>query len=236
LALESAPNRTELTVTEGRVRFTRNKDGKSVEIEQGKRVVEGLRNDLVVSDVAATVDTWSVDFETGLPDGWKLGRAVHDDLPVGSQEAVASTADPQESELSYGIVTTHNWARGLFAVQETSCLNITYKLDRPGWVQIFFGTRNADLALATGANVYLLEPWDAAESERWWDVAAGKWHTVSIPLSKFFKVTNRDAQATPGEICFGFTFSSQEHDRGLVIDKIWVTPDGPTTVEIEEMR
>lgn len=236
LALESQPTRTELTVTEGRVQFTRSKDGKSVEIPQGKRVVDGPQDDLVVSNIPRIPVTWKVDFETGLPKRWRLGQAVHDDLPDGAKGAVISILDPQHSDPSYAIVTNHDWADGLFTVQENSCLRMTYKFERPGWIQVFMGTRKPDLVSATGADVYLLEPWEASEDERWWDVPAGKWHTVSMPLAEFFKITDRSLQPVPGDVCFGFTFHSQEHDRGFVIDDIQISSDGPQSVEFKAIR
>jgi len=144
--------------------------------------------------------------------------------------------DPRSGDPSQGIVTNHDWTRGLFQVHKDSCLTLTYKLERPGWVQVFLGTRQADLASASGANVYLLEPWEAAAGERWWDIPAGTWYTARIPLAGFFKVSDRNSGITPGDVGFGLTFSSQEHDRGLVIDRISIEPTGPQSVEIEALK
>ena len=80
--------------------------------------------------------------------------------------------------------------------------------------------------------------WEVAEDERWWAVAAGKWHTASIPLSMFsaagFK--DQDKKLAQGEIPFVLFFDSQQHDRGLVIDRISVSRSGPGVIEFKAVK
>jgi hypothetical protein len=72
LLIEAGQRRTDLNVTEGRVRLVRVKDGETIEVGGGKRAVVTDQKQLLVEDIPRLSDAWEVDFEEGLPAAGRL--------------------------------------------------------------------------------------------------------------------------------------------------------------------
>jgi hypothetical protein len=67
----------------------------------------------------------------------------------------------------------------------------------------------------------------------YWPPKAGEWRTVTIPLTQFQRKRDgmfRDEPPVVGEVAYSVSISATEPDRGLVIDRIWVTRGGPGEV------
>jgi ferric-dicitrate binding protein FerR (iron transport regulator) len=226
--VEARADQTDLSVIEGRVRVTRVSDGKAVEVDRGKRLLAAERAELVVQNITQPPDTWELDFEDGLPGGTR-GRWVADDLPRGSRGAVATrTVDPGDGTTLYEIATPENWYRGLFAVHADSRLHFTYRMDRPGWINVFVIARGPDPNGPHTGNYLFNQPV--------YPRPGGKWRTISIPLAKFQRAgTGTGPPPSADEIPYLVLFSASE-DRGLVIDRLWVTRGGSGEVQVHEVE
>jgi hypothetical protein len=116
---------------------------------------------------------------------------------------------------------------GLFAVHDDSHFHVTFKMDRPSWINIFLIAHYRD---GTHSSNYLFN--DA----RFWPQRPGQWRTLTIPLSQF-KRLEADRRIpwrddTPSIVLF----SAPGADRGLVIDRMWVTRGGPGVVQSSEVE
>lgn len=214
--IETLENRTDLSVTEGRVRLVRLRDQQSVEVPDGKYATVTERNQLLVKDIPSLPATWEQDFEAGLPEGWDRGEWVTEGLPPGSRGAVKATWGEGNSGANYSIRSNAPWLQGLFAVQKNSHIHFTFKTERREWINIFIVTRTAGSDTARYSGNYLLEDFPKEGS--------GEWETVSIPLTKFKRI-HSGAESLVDLVPFKLMFVFDGPDRGLVIDRVWVTPD-----------
>jgi ferric-dicitrate binding protein FerR (iron transport regulator) len=223
--IEALENRTDLSVTEGRVRLVRIRDQESVEVPDGKYATVTERNTLLVKDIPGLPSTWEETFEAGLPEGWARGKWVTDELPAGSKGAVKAAWGEVDSEgANYSVGSSEQWLQGLFAVQKNSHIHFTFKTEKQGWINIFIVTRTSGSDDARFSGNYLLRDFPKTGS--------GQWETVSIPLDKFKRI-HRGMESLREVVPFKLLFVFDAPDRGLVIDRVWVTPDGPGRVVSE---
>src|SRR5690606_30731910 len=109
-------------------------------------------------------------------------------------------------------------------VHKDSHLHVTLTMREPGWINILALTKTDTMPPSFSSN-YIFD------EAGWWPMKPGEWRTVTIPLSKFRPLP-------PGRgffenaIPFQLLFSSPAADRGLLIDRVWVTRGGPGTVEV----
>jgi len=227
-ALAASMDRTELNVSQGRVRLTRVSDGQTVEVAQGQGVVTNGEATMTVHEAAGAGETWSQDFEAGLPKGW-VGAFVTEGLAGGSKGAVQAVRETSGDHIIYITASRHHWVDGLFTIHDDSHLHITFKMQRPDWLNVFFSTRGADATNPTWAlHIFNEVPY--------WPPKPGEWRTVTIPLSKFRRKRDgvfRNEPPVLGEAAYSVSVSAVEPDRGLVIDRIWVTRGGPGAVKAE---
>ncbi len=217
--VEALDHRTDLSVTEGRVRLVRIRDQQSVEVPDGKYATVTEQNTLLVKDIPGLPATWEETFETGLPTGWTQGEWVSQGLPPRSRGAVKAAFEPLDGGgANYIIGSNEAWLRGLFSVQKSSHLHFTFKTEKRGWINVFLVTRTAASDDARFSGNYLVEDFPKTGS--------GQWETVTIPLDAFKRI-HRGSLALTEVVPFKLMFVSDGPDRGLVIDRVWVTADGP---------
>jgi len=228
-ALSVIGNSTRLSVADGKVLFKRLSDGRSVTVPGGYQAIASTRSELAARPILPVPDTWSEDFEGGLPDEWQAGQWVTDALPQDSRGAVrAERRRSENSRLDYLYTVTSNkaWTHGLFRIEQNSYLNFTYRLEKPGWFHVFISVRPDDLSQPRFDNY---ECKDAG----WGRIPAGVWRTASVPLAEFGKVPKAEFKDTPdfhprvGDVAYVVIFSSYKRDRGLDIDRMWVTRGKP---------
>jgi ferric-dicitrate binding protein FerR (iron transport regulator) len=225
------PDRTEVSVTRGSVRVVRTSDGEAVEVPEGKRVLAGARLTLAVEDIPRRTDTWDLDFERGLPDGMHRARFVTEGLPRGSKGGAAAVPSTSRgAEGFFEIASPEAWQTGLFAFHPDSHLHVTYTMDRPDWVNVFVCARGPDPAGPHVGNYLFNEP------EFHTGARPGRWRTAVIPLATLRRAgTTGDARPGADEVPYLVLFSS-DGDRGLVIDRVWVTRGGPGVVRYEDVE
>lgn len=225
-AVAATTDRTELNVAEGRVRLTRVSDGQTVEVAQGQGVVTNGEVRLTVRDSDAARDTWGADFEAGVPKGW-TGAHVRAGLPADSRGAIRAIA-PHENEPNVFVISTREqWVSGLFEIHADSHLHITMKMEHPDWLNVFFSSRDSDATLPK----WTLHNFNEVP---FWPPKPGRWQTVTIPLSKFRSKRDgvfHDVPPAAGDVAYELAITSTGPERGLVVDRIWVTRGGPGKVE-----
>lgn len=226
-SLTATSRTTEVRVEEGRVRLTRLRDGKSVEVPAGQRVISDAQSGLAPEDILSAPGEWSEDFEQGLPEGW-TGRHVADHLPQGSKGGAQAVRRPGEDRVYFQIVSPAKWANGLFLAHEDSHLHFTFRMQKPGLINVFLLTR-------TGADPPEFSSNYLFDAGGWWSPTPGEWQTVTIPLAKFRRLSS-GAVPIQQVIPFQLLFSSPETDRGLVIDRAWVTRGGPNVVKTRRVK
>ena len=225
LAVSADNEVSELGVRLGRVLLKRLTDGETVDIFSGQYAVVSQRAALEARPWPKTPETWSEDFDNGLPDGWRYGQWLRGG-PAGNSRGVVLAArrfalNGSESEL-HRITLPKRWMEGLWRLEEDSVLHFTYKMRRPGWFHIMMGVRSDDLNASHIGNYEL-------QSSSWKKGEPDQWQTVSVPFSAFRKnvrgVPYADlpsASPQAGDVVYLLWFNTGDVDRGLMIDRIWV--------------
>ncbi|QDT45222.1 fec operon regulator FecR [Gimesia alba] len=227
-SMEATSDMTDVAVIEGCVKLTRIRDGQAVDLKSGMRSeVKQEPAELTVKELVSNSLKYDIDFENGLPADWGTGEAIREGVPP--RGAVRAEAVKEPDGVVYGISTAKAWREGLFSVQDNTHLNFTYKLDKPDWFQVFISAR-ALLPDKPPVATYRFK-----DERLWWPFQPGKWRTAKIPLSAFGRVS--DWSETPlgvGELPFELLFTSKDNNLSLVIDRIWITNDGPGEFTVEE--
>jgi ferric-dicitrate binding protein FerR (iron transport regulator) len=216
LELLALDRKTEIAVSEGRVRVIRTSDQRSAQVTAAQFLsVEDL-GDLAVLDWPRAPDDWIEDFERGLPSGW-TGRMVQSNLPAGSRGAVQAipVTFPQGrgTEVSSPVVEA-----GLFAWHSDSVLHLTFKVEPPAWFHVFMSARGYDRSQPS--LTYCCVKPDL------WQSKPGEWRTVSIPLSEFHLAKFDETEATLAWICTHIAFSGSQDLAGVVLDRVAVDRSG----------
>jgi hypothetical protein len=148
------------------------------------------------------------------------------DLPSGARAAVQAVAVASKQGTPFEIATAEQWTYGLFSVHDDSHLHVTFKMQNPDWFNILILTKTADADPPLFAGNYIFD------EPGWWPQEPGAWRTVTIPLKRFRPLPPSRA-SFQNAIPIQVLFSSPEADRGLVIDRIWVTRGGTGKVVVE---
>lgn len=223
-ALVASTYQTSLRVSEGSVRLTRLKDGRTVDVPAGRAVVSNAASDLKLEAIPKTPETWDVDFESGLPEGWEGGRFVNAELPRGSRGGVKAVRDVSQADATFAIVSPSAWSQGLFSVHDDTHLHLALSMQEPGWFNILILTRTSKGDPPGFAGNFIFD-------EPVWTGRPGQWGTLTIPLSQFRSLQpGRDDfdDAVP----FQLVLSSPDRDRGLIVDRIRITRGGPGKVRV----
>jgi len=231
-AVSADDEASELGVRHGRVLLKRLTDGETVDVFTGQYAVVSQRAALEAKPWPKTPETWSEDFENGLPDGWRYGQWLRDGPAEDSRGVVLAARrfalDGSESEL-HRITLPKRWMEGLWQLEEDTHLHFTYKMSRPGWFHIMMGVRSDDLNPSYIGNYEL-------QSSFWQKADPDEWQTVSVPFSAFRKnVRGVPYDELPpgspraGDVAHLLWFNTGDVDRGLMIDRIWVDRSSQTT-------
>ena len=120
------------------------------------------------------------------------GRFVTEGLPRGSKGGVAAVRATRTGEEDFfEIASPEVWQHGLFAFHPDSHLHVTYKMDRPNWVNVFVIARGA------GPNGRARRQLPVQRRRVLRAARPGQWRTVSIPLAKLRRA-GIDSDAAPG--------------------------------------
>lgn len=232
LSLFASQIATELAVLEGHVQLRRFSDNQRIAVRQGECVVASDTSEFVPGRIVPTPNVWAEDFEGEWHDRWRAGQRIRSGLPAGSSGGVLA-ASREEGGPCF-ISTPNEWSRGLFRIEDDTYLNLTYKLEWPGWFYIMVETRSEDYS-GKYAGHYMFQ------TPGIWKIAQDEWRTVSIPLEDFHEPLRGRPEGTPlpspkqGDVAFSLFLRTQLPDPGLVVDRIWVTRGAPESLEVLRM-
>ena len=229
LAVCAEEDSTQLNVVTGAVKLRRQADGEEVMVKRGQYAVASRKTLIEARNAAPAPDECTIDFSQGLPEGWVRGVLIDNPSTPGGK-AVAAEFSPHDR---YFLLQSNNaWSDGLFRVHDDTYLNFRIKMDRPEWYQLFVCLR--DDRYRTPGDFPNREYQEAIDAKA---IAPGEWRTVSVPLSQLRRPVSEftPLQDIPpyhslpidpppaGSTVFGLLFSTQLEDRGLAVDRIWVT-------------
>ncbi|WP_417379116.1 FecR domain-containing protein [Gimesia sp.] len=223
LELLSASGHSEISVLEGKVQVTRNSDRSKRSVSTGQFLPVMDSKPLSVVDWPRPPDEWSVDFEGGLPVGWE-GKMVSHSLPRNSAGAIRSVSILQNQQVVQNIRTPLS-PSGLFFWHEDSLLNLTFKIEPPGWFHIYLHARTYKDPQPVLTYCYV--------DLSLWQNQPGQWRTVSIPLSEFRLQTYTQDKPSLGRVPLQISFSGETENDGFMIDRIWVTRGDNTSLKIQ---
>jgi len=182
---------------------------------------------------AATVaESWAADFEDGNARGWE-GTLVTTGLPAGSKYGLAAARQIKPYGTVWDIESPANWDDGFVSLTTRSTLHVTYRLNGTALRDVFLHT----IPSAAGQpSMYRL-------TGSQFPGPAGQWQTASIPFALF---SRKEPNSATGELKFtggppedGETIAvlsfSAPHAVDLVIDRIWITPDGTGSETIQPL-
>ncbi len=142
LELLTSGERSAVAVMEGSVQVTRTSDNATTTLSSGKFVSILQSGEFSVVSWPQPPSKWSLDFEHGLPSGWR-GRKVAVGLPENSQGGIAPVPVLEDGEV---LLHLHSPIApdGLFSWHDDSVLHVTFKVQPPGWFHISLVTRTYD--------------------------------------------------------------------------------------------
>jgi hypothetical protein len=156
-----------------------------------------------------------VTFGKQLPVDWGAGELVFDNLPSGSEAAVRAVPRPTpKGKLFHKVQTQKDWTNGLFTIHDDSQLHVRFRVEKPGFFHILVVARTPD---PTERTCVVLEGPDLFK-----DRQAGQWYTAHVPFSEFRPTEPGKSDRKP-LVAFIVAFDSQLVDRGLTVERYWVT-------------
>jgi hypothetical protein len=186
-----------------------------------------------ISPIAA-VGAWQEDFEGGALGDWS-GELVSANLPPPGRFAIRATVTADPDGPIYRLASPENWRAGLVALTESSTLHITYRFaSETSWINVFIHTMTPD-----GASPSMFQL-----KAQQFPGAHNQWQTATIPFRLFQRKIPDPITGAPvfigggpvaGEHLAALVISAP-HPIDLIIDRIWVTPTGPTQELIEPLR
>lgn len=164
-------------------------------------------------------ETYLARFGPELPAGWG-GNLVFDRLPEDSEGALKAIARTNPKGGVNHIVQSPNaWKPGLFAIHNDSWLHVRFRAEKPGFFHVLVVAREPEIARKSC--VVLEGP------HFWQNREPGQWHTVHLPFANF-RPTEPNRPSERPLVAFIVVFDSQKVDRGVTIERFWVTR-GPET-------
>jgi hypothetical protein len=232
LVLATSDRQTDVTVRRGKA-LVKSSGGKSVDVSNGECGIAN-RQSVEVRRGSATPDSWTEDFESGLPDGWQA-NFIETELPAGSRGAVQTTQTHNEDgESCHQLWSYSDWEHGLAVVHADTCLNFVYRFKTADTVQVLTLLRSP-IPDSPVYEVQILQPSDVPKAERWWKIPSGEWYTVSIPLAR---LTNPVSLEHPPEsfVATAFNFRAQNHACRLAIDRMWLERGTSRKIEFKPLE
>lgn len=232
LVVATSDRQTDVTVRRGDARVTC-RSGRSVKVKTGqcgvarKQVVE-------VRQGTAAPDEWHQDFETGIPDGFE-GKHVARGLPEGSAGAITTILSRTENgSHCHQIFTSSDWEHGLVAIHDDTHLNFIYRFDDPQSVIAKLNLRSP-FPDSPKHQTHLLHNNNIEFKERWWNVPAGQWYRVSLPVSRFrtHRSKREGPKPEPSSIVVSVALRPKTGQSGILIDRMWLSRGGSDDVVFE---
>lgn len=226
-SVETEPNLTKLSVTEGtvRIRLVQQDDGEWIEVPAGKyALAEPIKNMVSVDSIPKLPETWTEDFEQGLPVGWRKGTLVKDGCcNEGHRSVMAQRVDTGNNSL-YQIGSQIKWSEGegLFQIHPDTHVHLLLKVNNPGIINVYLSTRSA--GAIPDPSLFIFKDLHKHITKK------HAWFELTIPMHAFQRRLDPNRHPQDTDMPLELMLSSFD-DRGLVVDKIWVTQSGRGKVD-----
>ncbi|HTU17614.1 MAG TPA: FecR family protein [Gemmataceae bacterium] len=198
----------------GTVQLKRFSDRQLVRLRPGEWAETDRQGNLRPNTLPRVPDRLEVTFGEQLPHGWGAGKRVVDHLPPGSGAAVRAVPQPGPLGTHHAVKTQNAWTNGLFEIHDDSWFHFRFRLEKPGFFQILVVVRSQD---PTRHLSVVLE-----NNNLWKHSPPRQWHTVHAPF-RDFSPTRPDVWIEKPLVAFVVVFDSQTVDRGLTIERFWIT-------------
>lgn len=218
LSLGAEPESTALSVIDGTVRLQRLSDGQSIDVRGGHfAVADRQRRDAFAVQSSPEIPSeFQLSFDRELPSGWQAGALLP---PRGKGEVPTVRSEPVTGQPrgTHFQIYTHNaqyeGLPGLFRIHDDTQLHLRYRMQEPGWFQIFVGVRPDKSEDGPRANFML--------SHGNGNLKPGQWRTIHVPFKKLRNLQGKFSAT--GHHCYFVLLDTQVEDRGLELQRLWVT-------------
>lgn len=239
--LQATSTQTDIDVSHGKVKLTRLSDDQSIEVSSGNRAFAREGATMQVEGIPAPPFEWIADFEKGMQEN-QVGTFVQTDLPAGSHGAAKANFFERFGG-HYTVAVCNDDIQGLTAIGKNSHLHITFTVTAEhshfiNWLNLFIATRSLS---PTNPQYHRFKNVDLSDNMP----RLGQWRTITIPLTRFQSKSNSDRDINPAwtggspstdDVIYSVWVGSPPPDRGLIIDKIWITKEGPGDVVVKDIR
>jgi len=227
-SLSAAEGNTSLSVDEGRVKLTRLVDGQSVDVPSGQRADASLNQR---ERLTATVQTqagavWVQDFSRQPANDWK---GQWEDAPSGGSllaaPHVVGRGPDGRPAVFYSVFSPNVWTRvggALVTLEARSALTVEFREAAPqSVIEVMLVTHEHGRRFA-GNYFYHITGTDGA-------TLPDGWRRVRVPLAAPVKygAGGSGSPTARGLGVFTVLLTSQEHDTGLRLRRIEISPQAP---------
>lgn len=230
-SVETEPQRTKLSVTEGkvRIRLIQQGDGQWVEVPAGSYALAEPAKPVFVESIPNLPKTWSEDFEQGLPADWDRGQRVKGGTGKGDWWSVKAERIDSDGKTFYqiGSQLKRSDGEGLFQIHPDTHIHLHVRIGRQDWVNFYLATRSTG-PVPEYSN-YLFKGLHN-------HIKKHGWYEVTIPIQAFQKRLDISKHPQPNDMPIQIVLSSLEPDRNLTIAKIWVTQGGPGQIVARRLK
>ena len=215
---------TSLAVTSGLVAVEGAGDRVEVAAGEEVRTTRTSESPRKVSRTDKLHDTWDARFTPEEFSQWHCGKQ----LPDGSVLAHPRPGTPYDW---FTIASYNAWGRGehsFFEIHADSVIHLRLKMDRPGPFGLMLSCRAVDRERKRGGNAFFGD----ALSRKIEGLQPGEWVTVSLPLAEFDRIERGKGKRPTREgdlaglAAYYVHLSTRTEDRGLAVERIWVTRGG----------
>jgi ferric-dicitrate binding protein FerR (iron transport regulator) len=205
----SGGRQTDVGVTAGEVRVTDRARQDTVTVGAGQATTVSAAAPPASRPHSATPPTWAVEFPAGRPAGCRAG------VPAVAGGRAGLRAEPKWSRIynrtHYQVIPNDAWADGLFQFDPAGSVEVEFRLDRPGPVQVVVVTRDNPPLADPPAQLYVYD--GLADG-----LAAGAWHTVRVSFRAFHPLRSVPPHAHP--VAYHVRFDSMDRDLGLTVARV----------------
>ncbi len=221
-SVAAAPGSTRLDVQSGTVKMTRLADGASVDVPKNSSATASSLPDgkMNASLRAPLPESWTQRFDSGLPEGWRLGEWMTETGPDGSTHGFVQAvleSYPGSKQPNHTIGTIHarsSPAGALARLTDDTVLRLKVRRARRSALHIFVCARPLDEP--TGAQMLQLH-----EVPAWRDLPPGQWGEITLRLADFEQ--SPATSSGPRGVHY-IAITTYEADAGLELTEIALEP------------
>ena len=221
-SLDAVPQRTSLSVAQGRVRIRRLVDGREVEVGAEQQVAASLiaSEALVPEEMKTPPAQWSLSFASkpeSATGSWT--RAKANEMPyLGAVPLVVQRKEDGTVYVHHGVIVrsaSNAPADAFAALSADSVLSVRLRMQREFAIQLMIATRRPDGSFA--GNFELVKRYPQI-------IPGTEWQTLQVPIRDFVPIHPERAQVAAGNIANVVSVTTLHEPVGLEIGEISILP------------